>query len=190
MKIIFATSSKSKFEMAKRLIDDNNITLVYKNFDFVEPRDIDVVPIVKAKAIQAWDRFKRPLVVNDSGIFIESLNGFPGTQVKFALQTIGLGGILALMRNYKNKRMSFKYAVAYADKGRIKTFEGEYTGSITNEMRGDKTDGWSEFIRVFIPDGFEKTPAEMNKEELDQFHEKFKTIDPFYKFLSWIRANK
>jgi XTP/dITP diphosphohydrolase len=190
LKIIFATSSKAKFEMAREMINERKITLVYKNIEFKEPRNIDVIPIVRSKALQAWKKFREPLIVNDFGIFIEALNEFPGTQVNFVLKTIGLKNVLKIMQGCENRNVSFKSAVAFANNNKVKIFCGEYPGILATELRGNNTRGWSDFIRLYIPTGFDKTPAEMNEEELEQYLDNFRKIDPFYKFLKWIEDRR
>lgn len=187
MKVIFATSNRAKFEQAIQMAEGRKVEFVFKTIDFEELRDIDVESIVKSKALQAWNKFKKPVIVNDSGIFIDALNGFPGTQVNFALKTLGINNILRLLEGESDRKVTFKIAIAFADNGKVKMFYDEYPGVLTTEPRGDNNrGGWSDFLKLYIPEGYTKTTAELNDEEWKNYQQDFKKNDPLYKFLKWI----
>jgi len=106
-----------------------------------------------------WDIIFR----EDAGLFIESLNGFPGPYSSYVYKTIGLSGILKLLEDKLDRRAYFKSAVAYRLRGddNIRITIGVVKGSISREIKGSKGFG---FDPIFIPEKYEKTFAELGEE--------------------------
>ncbi len=106
-----------------------------------------------------WDIIFR----EDAGLFIESLNGFPGPYSSYVYKTIGLLGILKLLENISDRRAYFKSAIAYRVRGEenIRIAVGIVRGSISKEIRGSRGFG---FDPIFIPERYEKTFAELGEE--------------------------
>lgn len=101
------------------------------------------------------------LITEDDGLFIESLNGFPGPYSEYVYRTIGLGGILRLMSGVTNRGAYFKSVVGLCINGEVKLFEGIVRGRLAEEPRGSGGFGYDP---VFIPEGYDKTFAEMGIE--------------------------
>ncbi|MBI4592540.1 hypothetical protein HY733_03790 [Candidatus Uhrbacteria bacterium] len=76
-------------------------------------RSEDPTDIALEKATQAYKKFRKPLLVEDSGFFIDALGGFPMTHVKFSLKTLGIEGILRAMRGTKNRNCEWHMTLAY-----------------------------------------------------------------------------
>ncbi len=105
----------------------------------------------------------RPIVVEDAGLFIHHLRGFPGPYSSYALKTIGLGGILKLMEGVKDRAATFKSVVALRWQGQTHLFIGEVQGRIAEEIRGSQGFGYDP---IFIPDeGDGRTFGEMTTRE-------------------------
>jgi XTP/dITP diphosphohydrolase len=107
---------------------------------------------------------KKPLIVEDSGLFIKSLNMFPGTLSSYVYRTIGIAGILKLMEGISNREAYFKSVIALVipEEGEVKLFSGEVSGEISREPRGS---GGFGFDPIFVPRGWDKTFAEMSIDE-------------------------
>jgi XTP/dITP diphosphohydrolase len=120
---------------------------------------------VNAAAL-AWSILRKPVMVEDAGLFIDALRGFPGPYSSYVYKTIGIEGILKLMNGIENRRAKFKSVIALAYDRGIVVFKGEVTGSIAYEARGE---GGFGFDPIFIPDGSTKTFAEMSVEEKNSF---------------------
>ena len=112
-KITFVTTNKGKISTAKQYLNDVNIELEPYNYELIEPRTDDIQEIAKQKVLQAYQVVKQPCIALDSGFYIEALNGFPRAFVNFALDTIGVQGILDIMRGKENRKCAFKECVAY-----------------------------------------------------------------------------
>ncbi len=87
--ICFATSNSEKVQRLNDALERENITdiqIVQREMDLPEPRSEDIQQIAEAKARFAYQQIQRPCVVQDSGFFIYSLNGFPRAFVNFCLR--------------------------------------------------------------------------------------------------------
>lgn len=85
-KIVFVTSNPGKVKSAQKYFDD--IELVYHKCDLIEPRSESLEEIARYKVLQAYKQVKTNCIAIDSGFFIESLNGWPGTFVNFNLKKL------------------------------------------------------------------------------------------------------
>jgi XTP/dITP diphosphohydrolase len=130
------------------------------SFDCIEPQSDSITEIAKAKAEQAYAALKIPLIVDDTGLFIEALGGFPGPYAAYVQDTLGNAGILRLMERTPNRRACFATSIAYIDERGIETFEGRVEGEITDSPRG--TDGFG-YDPIFSVQG--RTLSEMDMHE-------------------------
>jgi len=106
--------------------------------------------------------------VEDSGLFIKELKGFPGTNSSPIHKQIGLKVLLKLMENIKDRECYYKSAVAYCEPNqKAVSFLGEEKGQIATEIKGNNGFGHDP---IFIPENSDKTYGEMkNVEEKKQF---------------------
>lgn len=113
----------------------------------------------RLRGIERYDLVIR----EDSGLFIEALGGFPGPYSSYVYRKIGLEGVLRLLENIENRRAYFKSAVAYIVRGvrEVSVTTGVVYGTISREPRGERGFG---FDPIFIPEGFDKTFAELGEE--------------------------
>lgn len=147
--IVFVTHNKGKVASANR--DCKNIKFKVFDYEVDEPRSESLQEIAKSKVEQAYKLIKKPCIAMDSGFFIEALNGFPKTFVNFSLETIGIEGILNLMKEKENRKCSFKECLAYYDGKEI--------------LGQDRAKSWSDLWYIFKPQNFDKTMAQMSDEE-------------------------
>jgi XTP/dITP diphosphohydrolase len=163
-KIVFVTSNEGKVKTAQKHLE--NIELVYYKFDLIEPRSESLEEIAKYKVLQAYEQVKCDCIALDSGFFIESLEGWPGTFVNFNLKKLGLEGIIKLLSDVKNRNAYFVECLAYYDGKDIKYFYGMSKGTISQNVSSvDDPNQWSSLWRIFIPLNHTKTLAEMSEEE-------------------------
>jgi len=120
-----------------------------------------------------------PFFIEDSGLFIKALNGFPGVYSSYVFKTIGNEGILKLMRGVEDREAKFVCVIAYND-GKVRIFKGEVVGKISNEMRGEHGFGYDP---IFEYNG--RTFAEMG-EEKDLVSHRRRAADEFF---SWLAKN-
>lgn len=72
-------------------------------WDIPEIQSMDILKIIKAKAKEAYNILKRPIIVEDSGLFINALNWHPGPFIKYVLEWPGLDAIFKMMQWFKNR---------------------------------------------------------------------------------------
>ncbi len=171
MEIYFATSNKGKVQSLQNDLSKYGVCVLQKNIDLIEPRSFDVQEIAKSKIQQAYETIQKPTIVVDAGLYIDSLNGFPGAFVNFALKTVGLDGLLKLVEN-KERNCEFRECLAYQDEmlNEPVYFLSQVRGRLAECQKGVmRSQLWSELGKIFIPDGSTKTQAEMSEEEYSEW---------------------
>jgi XTP/dITP diphosphohydrolase len=96
--------------------------------------------------------------VEDSGLFMEALEGFPGPYSSYVLKKIGLKGILKLLEGISNKRACYRAALAYTLGRSIGVERGELCGSIAHSPDGSEGFGYDP---IFMPEGYGGTLARL-----------------------------
>lgn len=177
-RVTFATSNKHKFREAESVLKAYSVKIVHANVSFPEIRADECSTVARSTATTAFEQLREPVIVEDSGLFVEASNGFPGTYSAWAYKKIGLDGLLKLMENEKNRKAEFVSAIAFTDGTKIETFEGKIKGEITLEKRGENGFG---FDPVFIPEKQLKTFAEDEGYKRENSHRR----KSFEKFAEW-----
>ena len=158
-RIDFVSSNDYKFREIKLVLMEFNISAIRRKADLKEIQSLDLEDIAREKAFSAHKIVKNSIIVEDAGLFIDALGGFPGPYSSFVQQTIGCKGILTLLRNKLRRKATFKSALVCADRnGKLQTFLGDVSGTISQGLRGDHGFG---FDPIFIPDGHQDTYALM-----------------------------
>ncbi len=106
-----------------------------------------------------------PFVLEDAGLFVSALNGFPGVYSRHALDTIGCDGILRLMEHVEleSRTATFQACLTHVDEDRNFTHHfGQCKGHIADRSAGAHGFG---FDPIFIPEGHDQTFAEMTDAE-------------------------
>ena len=101
-------------------------------------------------------------MIDDSGLFVDALRGFPGVYSSHAYRTIGPRGILGLLRSSPTRAARFETAFLFHDGTTGRLVRGACRGAIARSERG--TGGFG-FDPIFIPAGHRTTFAEMSVEE-------------------------
>lgn len=143
--IYFVTSNKGKHIEAQAIFGD----LVQKDIGYTEIQadTLEEVALYGMKEVAA--RLQGPVMLEDAGLFVEALKGFPGVYSAYVQKTIGNAGILRLMGALENRKAYFKSVVAYAKPGMDAVlFSGEVHGQIGFEARGKKGFGYDPIFYV------------------------------------------
>ena len=161
------TSNKNKVREFQQILGDK-VKLNHIFVEYPEMRSDDPEEIAKLAAKQLADKLGMNVLVEDSGLFIKALNGFPGTCSAYVHKRIGLQGIIRLMKGVKEREAMYMGAVGYCEPGKnAVSFLGVEKGKIADKMRGKNGFGHDP---IFIPEGSSKTYGEMeNSEEKKQF---------------------
>lgn len=181
--VIFVTHNKGKIESAKKHLKEVNFKTY--EYELEEPRSDDIKYISKYKVEEAYKLVQKPCISLDCGFWIDSLAGFPRAFVNFALDTIGIEGILKLMEGKQNRKCRFTECLSYYDGKELHQFMGKHEGTISNEILGNNTEKkWSDLWYIFIPEGYEKTLAQMTEEERAN-RKKYESVDSMEEFAKW-----
>ena len=177
----FITGNKGKFLELQEKVKTLDIKIIQKDLGYPEIQ-ADSLEEVAGYGVEYIQRsFSHPFVIEDAGIFIDALDGFPGVYSKYVFYSIGLKEILKLMNNKRNRKAVFQSIYAYAEQNKKPLFfKGECIGSITTEERG--TGGFG-YDPIFIPKGETKTFAEMTIEEKNSYSHRGKAIEKLIKYL-------
>jgi len=150
--VIFASSNIHKYEEAKEILAEFGIELEFFKTDFVEIQDDSLAKLAVQKALNAYDKCKKPVIIEDDGLFIDSLSGFPGPYSSYIFNTIGNNGILKLIGD--NRDAQFRAVIAFCDSSNEPTsFESSVAGKISKNIQDG---GWG-YDPIFIPEKQNKT---------------------------------
>lgn len=181
--IVFVTHNPGKIASAQKTL--KNVKLSIFEYELDEPRSDDIEYISKMKVMEAYKLVKKPCISLDCGFWIDALNGFPRAFVNFALETVGLEGILKLMEGIENRSCRFTECLSYYDGKELQQFAGKHEGLIAPAILGLDTDEkWSDLWYIYIPKGYEKTLAQMTQEERDS-RVLYESVDSMEEFAKW-----
>ena len=182
--IIFVTHNKGKIAYAQNKLKDINLKIY--EYDINEPRSDDIKYISKYKVIEGFKLVKKPCISQDSGFWIDELNGFPKAYVNFCLDTIGIKGILKLMEGKKNRNCRFIECLSYYDGKNLYQFDGKHEGTLSEEIIGNDSDKkWSDLWYIFKPYGYDITLAQMSYEEIT--NNLYNSISSIEVFAEWYK---
>ena len=154
MEINLVTSNLGKVKEFKAILG-NSIKINHIEMEYRELRSDNPEEIARDAAKMLADKLQKPIVVEDSGLFIKALNDFPGTCSSYIHKRIGLKGILKLMENIDDRTCYYKSAVGYCEPGKEPvSFLGEEKGTVAEEVKGNYGFGHDP---IFIPEGTRTT---------------------------------
>jgi non-canonical purine NTP pyrophosphatase (RdgB/HAM1 family) len=159
MSLLFVTSNAGKLAEIQAVIPDVQAL----DIDLPEIQSIDARRIIEAKLQEALNGQDGPLIVEDTSLYIDSLNGLPGPLIKWFIKTVDLVGIHKMASTMGNGDTSAfaRTCIGYANaSGEVEFFEASIKGRIV-APRGDNGFGWDS---IFQPDGYEQTFAEMDRD--------------------------
>ena len=157
--IYFVTSNENKLREAREILGINVNSV---SVDVPEILYLYVKDIVISKAKSAYEHVRKPVLVEDTGLYLRGLNDFPGALVKWMLKTVGNDGICKLLKDEKNRSAYAETCVCLYDGTNSYVFSGRIDGSIPNSPRGEQGFGWDP---IFQPEGYSITFAEMPMED-------------------------
>ena len=111
--LAFVSSNPNKYREAEAILESFGVGIEFLRHGLSEIQSDSLEIIASAKALDAFSKFARPVLVEDAGLFIDSLGGFPGPYSSYVLDTLGCKGILALTGPDRAAR--FVSVVAYCD---------------------------------------------------------------------------
>lgn len=177
--LYFASSNKNKYSEAKEILSKFHLSVSFFEFAPVEIQSHSILEIATQKSLDAYTSCKKPVIVEDDGLFIPSLGGFPGPYSSYVFKTIGNTGILNLVKS--KRQAEFHSVISYCDGKNPVLFQGITRGMISKKQRGE---GWG-YDPIFIPKGKTKTYAELD--DKNTVSHRYKALG---KFARWFDMQK
>ena len=175
--LFFASSNEHKFQEAERILANLGMQINLFKTTLQEIQSNNLNDIAEKKAINAYDLIQKPVIIEDDGLFINALDGFPGPYSSYVYDTIGNKGIMNLLENSQVRDAKFVSIIAYCDSDCVvKLFESSIPGKISSII---EKGGWG-YDPIFIPDGESKTYA--NVSDKDKFSHRAAALT---KFSNW-----
>ncbi|MBT7903757.1 RdgB/HAM1 family non-canonical purine NTP pyrophosphatase [Candidatus Woesearchaeota archaeon] len=169
-KILFITGNMNKLREAKEILKDYDIQ--NKKIDLPELQGTPI-EIVKEKTRIALKLLKKPVIVEDTNLRFNALNGMPGPYIKDFLKALGTKDLPKLLTGFKDKSAEAVALIGYGEIGKpIKVFEGKTKGKII-KPKGDSNFGWDP---IFMPEGFKETFAQMSAEQKNKISHRKKAF--------------
>lgn len=166
--INFVTSNHGKFVEAEQIFGD----LVQKNIGYNEIQADSLEEVVAFGIAEVMRRLDGPIMIEDAGLFVDALKGFPGVYSAYVTRTIGNSGILRLMDGIEDRGASFRSVVGYAEPGMEPvTFKGELRGKISLSPRGSGGFGYDPIFEVG-----DRTVAEMSLADKNMISHRAKSM--------------
>ena len=185
--VFFATGNINKFNEARSILGQYDIAVGMLRLKGDEIQSENLKEIAETSVKNAYQRCRLPIFVEDAGLFIEGLGGFPGPYAAYVYKTVHNCGILKLMENAADRRAEFQSVIAYCDDQtpcEPVCFEGEVKGEITLAERKEQGKSGFGFDPIFQPAGSQETFAEMTIAEKNCYSHRAMAIR---KFAEWYK---
>jgi non-canonical purine NTP pyrophosphatase (RdgB/HAM1 family) len=176
--LLFVTSNAGKVREIEAIL---GAPVEQLDVDVPEIQALDVEEVVREKARTAFAHAGRPVIVEDTGLYLHALNGLPGALVRWFLTTIGPAGICALIGPDADRGARAVSAVAYCDGETVEVMTGVVPGVIAPNPRGSGGFGWDP---IFQPTGTPRTFAEMDQTEKNIYSMRRKALERLRERLS------
>lgn len=162
--LVYVTRNELKFKVAVQSLQNSGISLERKSLNTPEIQSNRVEEIAEWSAVWASQHLNQPVVVMDSGYYIEALNGFPGPFIKFVNEWLSADDYLNLLQGKSNRRVIIRDCLAYCHpdekpilfcqlhQGKLATDAGRQNGTSIDQ--------------IFIPEGYSKPISEIPPDEI------------------------
>lgn len=179
--VLFISGNSNKIREVRDMLSKWDIVVKDKVLDVDEIQEKDVEKVAGRKAKDAFDVLRVPVLVEDTGLHIDAMNGYPGSLVKHFLDSIDNAGIMAFLEG-KSRGATAVTAFGYCDSsGKVNTFRGEKPGRICDEIKVKNDFDWD---CMFIPEGHEETYAQMDPDTKNSLSHRRIALE---KFAEWFK---
>lgn len=189
--LYFVSSNENKFVEIEKILEmekerskkdkiEKRLKIFFSKVIIKEIQSESIIEVAEDKVKKAFDIIKNPVIVEDDGLLIDDLNGFPGIYSSFVYKTIGNKGILNLLKDREKakRRARFLSIFSFFDGKIMESFSGETTGYITTKI---SPEGWG-FDPIFRPENEDKTYGQINILNKNEISHRSKALR---KFLGW-----
>ncbi len=180
MKIYYVTGNELKMKVAKSIFEKHDIEVIQEDIDTPEIQSLDCKEVAEYSSKYAANLLNKPVLKNDSGFFIEALDGFPGALARYAEDTIKADGFIKLLEGKDNRNAYWIEVLSYCEPGKdpisFTSRSDGYISDVVKEGRG------YDYDKIFIPKNDNRTFSEMSEEEQIAFFNQ----DAYLKLLEYL----
>ncbi len=184
--LFFVSNNTHKYSEIKSILKDRiiDIDLKFHKQNIIEIQEEKIRKIAIEKSICAYNILKKPIIIEDDGLFIKSLNGFPGQYSSYVFKSLGNTGIIKLLKGNKDRSALFKSIFVYNNGLITKIFTGQINGTIATTITPG---GWG-YDPIFIPHKMNITFGKLkeNNQKNELSHRRI-ALD---KLVKWLNQNK
>jgi XTP/dITP diphosphohydrolase len=175
--ISFVTSNPHKYSEVESLFKKNNISVTWQRMKYEEIQGDDNETICRDSCMKLIKKIASPFFIDDTGFYIKSLKGFPGPFASYVQETLGNSIVLKIAAG---SEAYFKTVIGFSNGKDIYTFSGTLNGRISNGESGSNKFGYDP---IFIPEGYDRTLAELSIDEKNIISHRGKALNKFIDFL-------
>lgn len=187
MELLVATHNEHKKEEIQQILGTDFLVKSLTDYniheEIVEDGDsFNANALIKAK--YCFEKTGIPSLGDDSGLVVESLDGRPGI---FSARYAGdhdfaknIAKVLSELEGETNRKAYFITVLCYYDENGASYFEGRAHGNLLTENKGFKGFGYDP---IFVPEGLDRTFAEMNPEDKNKISHRKQAMDLFLDYL-------
>lgn len=187
MDLIFASHNENKVSEIRSILPKGIHLLSLTDIDFhteIEETGSTLEANAKIKAETIYEKTGKNVFADDTGLFVEALNGEPGI---YSSRYAGTGNstdniikLVGEMKGKENRKAYFKTVICLIWEGEVHFLSGEVHGEIIEDERGLSGFGYDP---IFIPNGYSQTFAEMNLEEKNRISHRSKAVEKLINFV-------
>ncbi|MDO5707981.1 MAG: RdgB/HAM1 family non-canonical purine NTP pyrophosphatase [Andreesenia angusta] len=190
--LILSTGNKNKVKEIKEILKDLDYNILDKNEAGFESLDIEENgdsleenSLIKARAM--WKELKKLVIADDTGLFVDELDGEPGIySARYAGESSNdqdnRKKLLRKMKNIENRKARFITSIAVIDeRGNEKILRGICEGKISRKEIGLNGFGYDP---IFIPQGYDKSFGEISNEIKNEISHRAKALKELKKYLN------
>lgn len=187
MALMFVTSNLHKFKEVSEVAARRGIKIVHHKLHYAEVQADELDEIAQLSVMGVTKLLGKPCFVEDAGLFVRALHGFPGPYSNYVFRTLGNNGLLKLMDGEEDRQAEFRSVIGYCEpRKKPRIFTGKVVGNIATGPRGTKGFG---FDPVFIPrEGDGRTFAEMSAAEKNHFSHRARAVDSFFNWFKEVKG--
>ncbi len=176
--IKFVTGNPNKVREAGEILGVALEQVILPELHEIQTHELE--NIIQDKAQQAYEAVKAPVLVEDSGLLFSAWNGLPGALVKWFETTVGCDGLLKMLEPFDDREAFAICYVGYHDGKDIRIARGKVQGRVALQLQGSGGFGWD---TLFIPEGYDRTFAEMTVQEKNAISHRRKAFEALKKMI-------
>lgn len=188
MKIVFATNNSHKLSEVSAVLGEGYELVTLREVGITEDipetgETLDENASIKARYV--WERTGLDCFADDTGLEVEALNGAPGVRsARYATDGHDFAAnnrkLLCELEGKDNRRARFRTVISLIRGGEECHVEGVVNGTIAREESGCEGFGYDP---LFIPEGYDRTFAEMSADEKNAISHRGRAVAELVKIL-------